>query len=117
MKRVINLTVLTVILLAINTGYAQESKILTSEFHVEGVCNSCKERIENAAYIKGVKFCEWNKETEVLKVIYDPEKVSIDLIHAKIAQIGHSTDKVTADSIAYTKLPKCCAYNEVSAKH
>ena len=90
--------------------YSQNSKKKTVEFEVKGVCNMCKNRIENAAYIKGVKFCEWSKETEKLKVVYNPQKVDIDAIHKSIAQAGHSTNKFKANQDTYNKLPACCAY-------
>jgi hypothetical protein len=91
---------------------AQDAEPITSEFMVKGVCDQCKARIENAAYIKGVKFCEWNKETKVFKVIYDPQKTDLKKIHESIAAAGHTTDMVTADPEAYNKLPKCCRYDD-----
>lgn len=96
---------------------AQESKYKTEEFNVHGVCNQCKERIENAAYIKGVKRCEWNKQTEKLTVVYNPQKVDLLKIHKSIAEAGHSTDKVEAEEAAYQKLPQCCAYRDGVHKH
>lgn len=97
--------------------YAQESKYKTEEFNVHGVCNQCKERIENAAYIKGVKRCEWNKQTEKLTVVYNPQKVDLLKIHKSIAEAGHSTDKVEAEEATYQKLPQCCAYRDGVHKH
>jgi copper chaperone CopZ len=100
-------------MLVISGGlYAQDSKYSTEEFHVKGVCDQCKTRIENAAYIKGVKHCEWNKESQKLSVTYNPAKVDLIKIHKSIAEAGHTTDKVEASEEAYHKLPKCCAYND-----
>ena len=96
---------------------AQDSKFITTEFHVDGVCNQCKVRIENAAYIKGVKHCDWNKETGMLEVIYNPDKVQLEQIHESIANAGHSTDLMPADEEAYSKLPRCCAYDDGVHKH
>jgi hypothetical protein len=92
--------------------YAQDSKYSTEEFRVDGVCDQCKVRIENAAYIKGVKHCEWNKETQMLAVTYNPAKIELIKIHESVAEAGHSTDKVEANDEAYHKLPKCCAYRD-----
>jgi copper chaperone CopZ len=92
-------------------------KTETAEFKVYGLCGSCKERIENASLIKGVKKVEWNKETEILKVIYNPQKVKIEDIHKAIASVGHDTDLVKADDKVYKKLPKCCAYRDSKEKH
>lgn len=68
---------------------AQDAELITSEFMVKGVCDQCKARIENAAYIKGVKFCEWNKETKVFKVTYNSQKTDLQKIHESIAAAGH----------------------------
>lgn len=92
--------------------FAQESKYSIEEFHVDGVCDQCKERIENAAYIKGVKQCEWNKESQILTVTFNPAKIELIQIHKNIAEAGHSTDKVEASDEVYHKLPKCCAYKD-----
>lgn len=89
----------------------------TAEFTVKGLCGMCKERIENAALIKGVKLAEWNKETDILKVVYNPQKVKLDDIHASVAAAGHDTDKVKADDQVYKKLPRCCAYRDSNSKH
>ena len=97
--------------------YAQDSKYRTEDFQVEGVCDQCKTRIENAAYIKGVKYCEWVKESQTLKVTYNPEKVELIKIHESVAAAGHSTDKVEASEETYSKLPKCCAYRDGIQTH
>ena len=96
---------------------AQDSKYSTTEFHVDGVCDQCKARIENAAYIKGVKHCEWNKETEMLSLVYNPKKTDLNKVHQSIANAGHTTEKVKADPEAYAKLPACCAYESGMHKH
>lgn len=103
-------------LIPVNT-FAQESKYSTDEFEVKGVCNECKTRIENAAYIKGVKHCEWNKETGIFSVSYNPKKVELLTIHKSIAEVGHTTSKVEANKDAYDKLPACCAYDNGVHKH
>lgn len=88
------------------------SKIDTAEFKVQGVCNMCKARIENAALVKGVKFAEWNKETNMLKVVYVNNKTNEENIHKAVADHGHDTEKVKASNEAYQKLPDCCAYRD-----
>ncbi len=89
----------------------------SAEFKVFGVCGMCKDRIENGALIKGVKMAEWDKETQLLKVIYKPGKVTLDGIHKAVAEVGHSTEKVKAKQEAYDKLPNCCKYNDGVQKH
>jgi len=97
--------------------YPVAGDVKTVEFKVEGVCGMCKDRIENGALIKGVKKAEWDKETEMLTVIYNPDKVELMDIHKAIAELGHSTDKVKAEEKAYNKLPACCQYDDGAHKH
>ena len=96
---------------------AQDNKTETVEFKVEGVCGMCKERIENASLIKGVKFTEYDVETSMLKVVYRSDKTTLDDIHKSIAKAGHATDKVKADPKAYEKLPMCCQYSNPDNPH
>jgi periplasmic mercuric ion binding protein len=95
----------------------QETKIDTVKFEVKGVCNMCKERIENAALIKGVKWVEWDKVTDTLTVIYRVDKLDLIKIHKSIAEAGHTTEKVKCNIDAYNKLPACCAYMGDVEKH
>lgn len=99
--------------------FAQEKqkKVETSEFEVQGLCGMCKERIENAALIKGVKLAEWNRETGMLKVVYKPTKVEFLDIHKSVANAGHETSKVKANMKAYNNLPSCCKYKDGLEKH
>ncbi len=95
----------------------KKKKVETSELKVKGVCKMCKERIENAALIKGVKLAEWNQETDILKVIFNPKKTSLETIHKAVAEAGHETQKIKANKEVYNNLPKCCAYNDGVKKH
>ena len=92
----------------------KEKKVETAEFKVEGVCGQCKSRIETAIDTKGVRFAEWNKETKMLKVVFSPAKISLEEIHQKLADIGHSTEKNQATDENYNKLPDCCKYKTKS---
>ena len=110
--RYILLVLITTLFVLPAISQEKQKKIATIEFQVKGVCDMCKGRIENAAIIKGVKMAEWNKETEMLKVVYSTKKATIESIHNSIAMAGHDTDKVKANHKAYDKLPKCCAYKD-----
>jgi mercuric ion binding protein len=113
MKTIHILTLIAIMLLAATSLLmAQNKKIQEAEFRVDGVCDMCKTRIENAAYIKGVKLVEWNKESQKLKVVYNTEKTSLETIQQNVAIAGHSTEAFPADSLAYKNLPSCCAYND-----
>jgi mercuric ion binding protein len=97
---------------------AQDKKdITTATIQVSGVCGSCKKRIENAAYIPGVRHAEWNKETGILTVSFKPTKVSKEKIAQAVAEKGHTADEQAANQKAYENLPKCCAYNDGVHKH
>jgi hypothetical protein len=91
---------------------AQENQpeLVTDSIYVHGVCNMCKDRIENAAFIKGVKKARWNKKTHYLVVVYKPEKISLEAIEKEVAKVGHDTEHFTADDKVYNSLPECCAY-------
>ena len=93
-------------------AFAQNKSIDTATVEVDGVCGMCKERIENAAYIKGVKKATWDKETKMLTVIYQPKKVTILEIEESVAEAGHDTQDVKATDKAYAQIHNCCKYRE-----
>ena len=86
---------------------------VTCKFKVEGVCDMCKKVIQNAAFIKGVKYASWDKESGMIEVVYKSAKTSEQLIHESIAKSGYSTEKVKAGDKAYDALPDCCKYKEL----
>ncbi|MBK6834617.1 MAG: heavy-metal-associated domain-containing protein [Bacteroidetes bacterium] len=96
-------------------AYSQDKakkEVKTIEFKVLGNCDQCKKRIENAAFIKGVKNAVWNEETKMLKVIFRADKVDEQKIHDAVAKSGHQTEKSKANDTAYTELPDCCKYKD-----
>lgn len=101
-------------------AYAQaqdQSKITTTKtetFKVWGNCEICKTRIENAAKIDGVKKAEWNPDTKILNLVYNPSAVKSDEILRKVAAAGHDTEKFKASDEAYKSLPGCCRYERGS---
>lgn len=92
------------------TGIAQQSTIKTETFVVSGNCGECKERIENAADIKGVKKTTWDEKTHVATVIFDSTKTSVQQVKQAIAAHGHDAGEIKASDKAYNGLPKCCRY-------
>ena len=107
------------VLLLVTSVSAQEKKVaekakknIKTEFFVNGVCGQCEKRIVSAALIKGVKTASWNRQTQILKVIYNRKKTSIDLIHQSIADVGHDTKLVKAPDDVYGELPGCCMYRD-----
>ena len=113
MKRLI----IIINLIFLSIGAIAQSDIKTDSFKVDGNCNMCKKRIEEAAYVKGVKRAEWNKETHELTVIYRSSKTSTEYIARSVAKAGHSSLMVSATDKDYENLPDCCHYKTASCEH
>lgn len=96
-------------------GFAQNKDLDTVTFRVEGICGMCQDRVENAAYLKGVKQVSWNKETKMLTAIYKPSKVTPQKIGQSIANAGHDNDYAKASDAAYGKIHDCCLYREMES--
>jgi mercuric ion binding protein len=83
----------------------------TIEFKVSGNCGMCKNTIETSLKDKsGIKSAVWDKDTKIMKVTYDPAKISEDQIHKDIADAGYDTEKKKGSDKAYNSLHKCCQY-------
>lgn len=96
-------------------SFAQKAKkpaVVTENIAVSGVCGECKERIEKAAYIPGVKRAEWDKSTKQLTVSYKTSKTTLEEIEKSIATSGHDAGDIKASDSAYHQLPSCCAYKD-----
>jgi hypothetical protein len=97
-------------------SFSQDNKqvnkagIKTETVKVSGNCDMCKERIEKAAKDEGAVKAEWNTESKLLAVSYDPSKTSLNKICRKVASVGHDNEKAKADDKAYNGLPGCCKY-------
>jgi len=96
--------------------FAQSKDIVTEHYKVSGNCDKCKKRIENAAYIKGVKRADWDKNTGELTVVYRHSQTNATTILQHIAKAGHESEVAKADDAAYKNLPHCCAYKQ-TGKH
>ncbi|MBK8367081.1 MAG: heavy-metal-associated domain-containing protein [Bacteroidetes bacterium] len=93
-----------------------QSTIQTTTIAVKGNCDECKERIENAADIKGVKTSHWDEVKQAITVTYDSKKVTAEQIETAIAKSGHKTTHQAADVKAYNGLPSCCKYEAADCK-
>lgn len=79
------------------------------------VCGMCQTTVEEALdEIKGVRSVEVNLEAKTIKVIYNPEKISVNDLKKAIAASGYDADDYPADAAAYKQLPMCCRKD---AKH
>lgn len=116
MKRILG--IIAIIAYTINPSFAQEKKdVVTEKIKVSGTCGQCKKRIEDAAYISGVKRAEWDKASKELTVTYRSTKTSAKKIETSIAAAGHDAGEVKASDANYNKLPECCAYKHDHADH
>lgn len=94
-------------------GQEKQKQIVTAYIKVQGNCEQCKKRIENAADIKGVKTSSWDEKTHILKVIYRADKVTEQEIKSAVAKAGHDVEGgfIAPDS-TYNDLPECCKYRD-----
>jgi periplasmic mercuric ion binding protein len=115
--KTIKMIVVAIIALVASVGASAQSHDMskmnaakTVSFKVYGNCETCKSRIEGALKVDGVSKAVWDVKTKMLTVTFNPAKISVEKLHAKVAAVGHDTDKVKADSKVYAKLPACCQY-------
>src|SRR5688572_32885230 len=105
-------TIIVLFITFISLQINAQQGVQTTTFTVKGNCEECKERIENAADVKGVKLLQWNPDTKVAKVTYDANKISLTQIQEAIAKRGYDAGPVKGNDVAYKKLPKCCQYRD-----
>lgn len=89
---------------------AQSKKSQTETFKVWGNCGMCKKTIEKSLKTKSISKAEWNMETKMMTVVFNPKKISLSQIHKKIASVGYDTEQETASDEVYNKLHGCCKY-------
>lgn len=97
-------------ILTVNLASAQVAQ--DTSMLVNGVCNMCKSTIEHASKMPGVRSAEWDVETKVLSISYNPEEVSLQQISDSINASGYDTEYNTASDEAYYSLHKCCYYRD-----
>ena len=86
---------------------------------VSGVCEMCKDRIEQSASgISFVQMSEYVLEEQTLYVFYQSkvlnDKEAADSIAQKLASIGHDAAHYTATDEAYQQLHDCCKYRDLA---
>ena len=102
----------SIFLFSINAD-AQSKKIETISIKVEGICGMCKERIENALSVKGIKKASWDLETRMCEITYRKDKLTEKDIHKLLNAVGHDTEKSTASKEEYDKVHHCCKYRDM----
>tara|TARA_B000000475_G_C15760974_1_gene351114 strand:+ start:201 stop:545 length:345 start_codon:yes stop_codon:yes gene_type:complete len=97
--------------------FAQDSDSKSAQISIEvsGVCEMCKSRIEKGAIkLKGVKYANWDINSNKLSIIYNSRKIKLDSIKYNMALLGHDTDKYKSTDKVYNNLPECCYYKTTS---
>ena len=92
--------------------HAQE-KVVEDTIIVEGICDMCKVRIEEAAYGKGVKYATWDQVSDQLHIAYRADKTSRKEIEDRILEAGHTANGRMPSKEKYQELPDCCRYHEL----
>jgi len=106
------LSLLVLVFISVTAVRAQTEKKET--FEVAGNCGMCETRIEKAAKsVDGVLSSDWDKETKMIEVKFDSDKVEIHKVHLAIAKSGHDTRMHKASDEVYDKLPGCCKYERM----
>ena len=93
------------------------TSVVTDTITISGNCSQCKTRIEDAAYVKGVKKANWDEKTKILTVTYSTSKANLNSIATAIAKVGHDSRLAVASEKDYRKIPDCCAYRNGKCHH
>lgn len=82
---------------------------------VSGNCGSCKKRIVKAASsIDGVSDASWDKSKKVFTATIDDTKTNVESVKKAILDAGYDVEEAKGSDEAYSKLPECCRYRDVS---
>lgn len=95
---------------------ATDTAYTTVQFRVEGACEMCKERIEEAAKGKGVQKAEWDIDSKMLTLHYFPAIANVNKIKDRIVEAGHDLLNKKAKNNIYNALPECCHYRDQDKK-
>ena len=83
----------------------------TEKFIVYGNCGMCERTIENSLKeVEGISKGDWDRETDEMTVVFNPEVITLDAIKQKIADVGYDSDTHRAKEEVYNNLPGCCQY-------
>ncbi len=106
----INKSMLGLVMLSFVACNAQIKNPKTETVHIYGNCDMCESTIENAGNIKNVSQVDWNKDTKMASITYDPKKTDKNEILKKIALKGYDGEEFLAPNDVYANLPTCCQY-------
>jgi periplasmic mercuric ion binding protein len=112
MKAITLKTCITILFMTLlQAGHAVAQDTQTDTFKVWGNCSMCEKRIEEAAKGKGVISADWDVDTKMLILKYDPAKTTPGVVRKRIAAVGHDTQEFKAKDSVYKGLHKCCRYD------
>jgi outer membrane receptor for ferrienterochelin and colicin len=94
------------------TAQVNKSKDSTVSFRVSGACEICKDRIEKALKIRGVRSANWNVDSKMLTLVYSPTIISLLKVNKIVVGVGHDTELEKAKDAVYNELPECCHYRK-----
>lgn len=112
MKSIKILMAITV-LLSFTACNAQIKNVTTESVKIYGNCEMCESTIQKAGNVKKVAQVDWNKDTKMATLTYDPSKTNQAEILKRIALAGYDSDQFLAPDDVYAKLPECCQYDRV----
>jgi outer membrane receptor for ferrienterochelin and colicins len=74
-----------------------------------GQCGSCDNFMREALLnIEGIDNLNLDLETQMLEVVYEPNKVEVASIRKALSEAGYDAGKLAANPEAYNGLPACC---------
>ena len=112
MKNLISKILISLSILLISSACSAQIKNATVEkVKIYGNCGSCKKTIEKAGNIKNTAKVDWNKDTKMAEITFDPSKTNKDEILKRIAKAGYDSDEFRASDKSYEKLEPCCQYD------
>lgn len=107
--KAIKLTLLSLVGL-VTVSFAQQKAVQKVIIKTPTVqCEMCKEKIEKYLTREpGVSAVKVDFKKKTTAVTFLTDRNNIEQLKTAIANAGYDADDVTADEVAYNKLPKCC---------
>ena len=102
---------MAVMMLLVSLVYtAQIKNAKTETVKISGNCDMCKSKIEKSGNVKNVATVNWDKDSKMATLTYDPSKTNQQEILKRIANVGYDSESFYAPDDVYAKLPSCCQY-------
>jgi len=111
MKSIKKILMVTAVLLSSVPSFSQIKNSVTESVKIYGNCGMCETKIEKAGNLKKVANVDWNKDTKMAVLTYDPTKTNQDEILKRIALVGYDSEKFLAPDDVYANLNGCCQYD------